>query len=49
MAQTFPEPPTVLKAEDARQGIMLGHVRYVLAISLTLAIVAGLTVWLFQP
>ena len=30
----------VLTAEESRQGIMTGHIRWILAISVTLAIVA---------
>jgi hypothetical protein len=35
-----------LTATEARQGIMTGHIRWVLAISLTLATAAVIIVWL---
>ncbi len=34
--------PTVLSAEQARQGRTTGHVRIVLAVSLALAVLAGI-------
>jgi hypothetical protein len=36
----------VLRARDARQAAPLGHVRYVLAISVGAAAVAGAVIWL---
>ncbi len=39
------ESHTVLQPEQARQGKMLGHMRYVLAISLTLVVAAGAVLW----
>ncbi len=36
---------TVLKTEDARQGVTLGSVRYVLFISLGLAVIAGVVLY----
>jgi|HubBroStandDraft_1064217.scaffolds.fasta_scaffold14370_8 hypothetical protein len=41
-----PDTATHLSANDARQGIMTGHMRWVLAISLPLATVAVVVVWL---
>jgi len=38
--------PRLVPAQQARQGIMFGHIRYVLAISLGLAIAAGFVIWL---
>ena len=38
---------TVLTGVEASQGIQLGHMRYVLGISLALCVVAGLVLWAF--
>lgn len=38
---------TVLSDVEASQGIKLGHMRYVLGISLALSVVAGLVMWAF--
>jgi hypothetical protein len=38
---------TILSEVEASQGIKLGHMRYVLAISLALSVVAGLALWSF--
>jgi len=38
---------TVLSGAQASQGIQLGHMRYVLGISLALCVVAGLVLWAF--
>ena len=38
---------TVLTGVQASQGIKLGHMRYVLGISLALSVVAGLVLWAF--
>jgi len=38
---------TVLSDVEASQGIKLGHMRYVLGISLALCVVAGLFMWTF--
>ena len=38
--------PRLVPAQEARQGIVLGQVRYVLFISLGLAVVAGVIIWL---
>jgi len=38
---------TVLSDVEASQGIKLGHMRYVLGISLALSAVAGLVMWAF--
>ena len=38
---------TVLTGVEASQGIQLGHMRYVLGISLALCAVAGLVLWAF--
>jgi hypothetical protein len=38
--------PRLVPAQQARQGIILGQVRYVLGVSLALAVVAGLVIWL---
>jgi hypothetical protein len=38
---------TVLSGEQASQGIKLGHMRYVLGISLALCVLAGLLLWAF--
>jgi len=38
---------TVLTGVEASQGIQLGHMRYVLGISLALSVVAGLVLWAF--
>jgi hypothetical protein len=40
------EHAPVLNAQDARQGKELGSVRWVLHISLALAVVAGVVLWL---
>jgi hypothetical protein len=39
------DPKTVLSAQDARQGKELGVMRYVLHISLALAVIAGVTLY----
>ena len=39
------EPKTTLTAEQARQGKELGVMRYVLYISLTLAVLAGVIIY----
>ena len=39
------DQPTDISAQDARQGKKLGVMRYVLGISLTLAIVAGVIIY----
>lgn len=39
------EPKTVLSAQDARQGKDLGVMRYVLHISLALAVIAGVILY----
>jgi hypothetical protein len=39
------DPKTVLSAQDARQGKELGVMRYVLHISLALAVIAGVIVY----
>ncbi len=39
-------PATRLSYDEARQGIELGHMRYVLGISLMLAVMAGVFLWL---
>ena len=41
------DPKTVLSAQDARQGKELGVMRYVLQISLALAVIAGIVIFLF--
>jgi hypothetical protein len=38
---------TVLSGVQASQGIQLGHMRYVLGISLALSAIAGLFLWTF--
>jgi len=38
---------TVLSDIEASQGIKLGHMRYVLGISLALSVFAGLVLWSF--
>jgi hypothetical protein len=38
--------PRLVPAQTARQGIMLGHIRYVLGASLALAVTAGVIIWL---
>jgi hypothetical protein len=38
--------PRLVPAQQARQGITFGHIRYVLAISLGLSILAGIIIWL---
>ena len=40
------DEPKTLSAQDARQGKELGVMRYVLEISLGLAVVAGVVIWL---
>lgn len=40
------EHAPVLKAQDARQAAPLGHIRYVLAISIGAAAIAGAVIWL---
>ncbi len=39
------EPKTTLSAQDARQGRELGVMRYVLYISLALAVLAGVAIY----
>jgi len=39
------DPKTVLNAQDARQGKELGVMRYVLHISLALAVLAGIVIY----
>ena len=39
-------PPRLVPAQQARQGITLGHIRYVLGASLALAVAAGIIIWL---
>jgi hypothetical protein len=39
------DPKTVLSAQDARQGKELGVMRYVLHISLALAVIAGVILY----
>jgi hypothetical protein len=38
--------PRLVPAQQARQGITFGHIRYVLGISLALAVAAGVVIWL---
>jgi hypothetical protein len=38
---------TILSEVEASQGIKLGHMRYVLGVSLALSVVAGLALWSF--
>ncbi|MEJ0027460.1 MAG: hypothetical protein WDN01_15655 [Rhizomicrobium sp.] len=38
-------PKQVVSTEDARQGETSGHVRWVLRVSLALAVVAGVVLW----
>jgi len=45
MAQSDVE--TVLTEDEATQGSKLGHIRYVLGMSLMLCVAAGLFFWLF--
>lgn len=40
--QNDPTKPTILEAEEARQGRTSGHVRVILATSMALAVLAGL-------
>lgn len=40
-----PDGKTVLTAQQARQGKELGVMRYVLTISLTLAVIAGVVIY----
>ena len=40
------DEPKTLSAQDARQGKELGVMRYVLEISLGLAVIAGVVIWL---
>ena len=42
---TIDDPKTVLTAEEARQGKELGVMRYVLNISLALAVIAGIVLY----
>lgn len=42
----FHKPSETLSPERARQAKPLGHVRYVLAISLGSAVIAGVVIWL---
>jgi len=37
--------PTVLSEVQATQGVKLGSVRYVLGISLAIAVIAGIAIW----
>ena len=39
----------VLNTQQARQGVTLGHMRYVLGISLVLVVVAFLVIYLVGP
>ncbi len=39
------EQPTDISEQDARQGKKLGVMRYVLSISLTLAVIAGIFIY----
>ena len=41
-------PRRVVPTDDARQGESTGHVRYVLASSLVLAVMAGVFLWVFN-
>jgi len=45
MASTEQDGRTVLNAQEARQGKELGVMRYVLHISLALAVIAGIVVY----
>ena len=38
---------TILSDVEASQGIKLGHMRYVLGISLALSVIAALVLWFF--
>ncbi len=38
-------PKRVVPTEDARQGETSGHVRWVLRVSLALAVIAGVVLW----
>jgi hypothetical protein len=49
MAQSLPKIAATLTTDDARQGETSGHVRYVLAISLTLALIAGVILLVIFP
>jgi len=40
------ENPTELTPVEGRQGMMTGHMRYVLAISLSLAVIMMIVIWL---
>jgi hypothetical protein len=42
---THEDGKTVLSAQEARQGKELGVMRYVLTISLTLAVIAGIAIY----
>ena len=42
---TIDDPKTVLTGQNARQGKELGVMRYVLQISLALAVVAGIVIY----
>jgi hypothetical protein len=44
---TKTDQQTILSEVEASQGIELGHIRYVLGISLALSVVAGLALWSF--
>jgi hypothetical protein len=39
------DQPTTISAQDARQGKKLGVMRYVLSISIALAVIAGVVVY----
>jgi hypothetical protein len=39
------DEPKTISAQDARQGKKLGVMRYVLEISLALAVIAGIVIW----
>jgi hypothetical protein len=39
------DEPKTINAQDARQGKKLGVMRYVLEISLALAVIAGVVIW----
>jgi hypothetical protein len=42
---TIDDPKTVVSGQDARQGKELGVMRYVLHISLALAVIAGIIIY----
>jgi|HubBroStandDraft_2_1064218.scaffolds.fasta_scaffold918425_1 hypothetical protein len=45
---TVETPETVLSEREASQGVKLGHVRYVLALSLVLCAAAGTLFYFFH-